>query len=69
MNKAIIIPGFMEEGNSAYAEVCNIINEELQENPNMSLADFAKKLNDMNVLIAYERIKKAVNAQFCAKTE
>jgi hypothetical protein len=67
-NETITIPDFMKEKESAYVEVCNIINEELKENPNMSLAEFAGKLNDLHILMTYERVKRVVNAQFGAKT-
>ena len=61
--KAVPVPNWLDRENPNLAEVCHIINDELENDPNMSLADFAKKLNAMMVGAAYQRLQAVVRKQ------
>lgn len=61
----------MREENPFTAMFCEIINEELSYNPQMSLAEFAERINqeekdyaERKVRERYERIQKAERKQF-----
>ena len=62
--KAILIPSFMKEETPIAAGFCEIVNAALKENPNMSLAEFAQGLNEVNKERALERLQKAIEKQF-----
>jgi hypothetical protein len=62
--KAIRIPEWYRQENPKLAGMCDIINEALEMNPNMSLADFAKVLDANHVEQSYQRIQEAVRKQF-----
>lgn len=64
MKDKILIPEWLKKEVPVYAEFCAVINEELKGNPNLSLAEFAERINNLTIEIAYNRIKAAVNAQF-----
>lgn len=60
----IRVPDWMKREKPSTAEFCELINFALQGNPNMSLAEFAKTLDEENVRATYERIVAAEKAQF-----
>lgn len=62
--KPIVVPKWYRMENPALAGMCDLINFSLELNPNMSLAEFAKVLNDNHVQRSYERMDKIVKRQF-----
>ena len=60
----IIIPNFLRRETPILAGVCDMINVALEENPNMSLEEFAKELSAVNQEKARERLEKAIERQF-----
>lgn len=62
--KAIRIPQWFREENAKLAGMCDLINDALAVNPNMSLMDFAKILDRNHVEQSYKRIQEAVRKQF-----
>lgn len=63
-SKSVTVPNWLDREKPNLAEVCHIINDELEQNPNMSLAEFAYKLNDMLVGATYKRLQAVEKQQF-----
>ena len=59
----ITIPNFLYEETPILAGVCEMINCVLAENPNMSLKEFAKGIDEANKETAKERLEKAIEKQ------
>ena len=47
------------------AGFCEMVNEALRDNPNMSLAEFAEELDAANKRATFERLIKAERRQLC----
>lgn len=62
--QAIRIPQWFRNENPKLAGMCDLINDTLAVNPNMSLMDFAKVLDIAHVEQSYQRIQEAVRKQF-----
>jgi hypothetical protein len=60
----IAIPRWLKEENPITAGFCELINECLDYNPKMSLADFATLLSETNIERSMQRIQKAEEKQF-----
>ena len=63
-DKAIVIPSWYRKENPKLAGMCDLINDALAVNPNMSLLEFAKILSQNHVEQSYKRIQEAVKKQF-----
>lgn len=61
---AIRIPEWYRHENPKLAGMCDIINDALRLNPNMSLLEFAKVLDRNHVEQSYKRIQEAIRKQF-----
>lgn len=66
---AIVIPQWYREENPKLAGMCDIINDALEANPNMSLLEFAKVLNQNHVEQSYKRLQMIVSKQFGNENE
>ena len=64
MNGAITIPKWLKEETPVIAGFCEMINEALQNRPNLSLAEFAKQIDEANVKESYKRLQAVIAAQF-----
>lgn len=62
--KAIGIPQWLKEEQRGVATLVETINAELQRNPNMSLAEFAKNLDKVFVEESFQRIHRFIQSQF-----
>lgn len=62
--KVIMIPQWYREENPKLAGMCDLINDVLAVNPNMSLLEFARVLNQNHVEQSYKRIQEAERKQF-----
>ena len=62
--KAIMIPQWYREENPKLAGMCDIINDTLAVNPNMSLLEFAKVLSQNHVEQSYKRLQTIERKQF-----
>lgn len=60
----IVVPGWMKEETPIVASFCELVNFALEDNPRMTLAEFAEKLNDANMSAALERLEAAEERQF-----
>ncbi len=60
----IVIPNFLREETPILAGVCDVINVALEQNPEMSLKEFAKAISEANQEKARERLEKAIERQF-----
>lgn len=60
----IVIPYWMRQESPICAGFCDVINEALEENPEMSLAEFAANLSQVNIEGSLERLEKAEKQQF-----
>lgn len=60
----VIKPKWLEEERKGLAIIVDAINAELGKNPNMSLAEFAKNLDNVLVEESYQRIHSVVQSQF-----
>ncbi|MBQ9113878.1 MAG: hypothetical protein IJY05_03040 [Clostridia bacterium] len=67
--QAISIPNFMYDEAPILAGVCEIINVALEQNPDMSLAEFARVISEANQEKACERLEKAIERQFKGESE
>jgi hypothetical protein len=63
MSGKILIPEWLKKENPICAGFCEMINEALQNRPNMSLAEFAEQLHEENVSESYRRLQAVVNKQ------
>ena len=63
-DKAIVIPSWYRKENPKLAGMCDLINDTLAVNPNMSLLEFAKILSQNHVEQSYQRIHAVVERQF-----
>ena len=59
----ITIPNFLWEETPLLAGVCEMINCALSENPNMSLKEFAKGIDEVNKETARERLERTIERQ------
>lgn len=60
----ISIPGWLKRESPICAGFCEMINETLKNHPNMSLAEFANGLDEVNKEETYKRIQRAEKKQF-----
>ncbi len=60
----IVVYEWMREETPLAVKFCELINEALQMNPNMSLAQFATVLDGVNKETALERVQAAELQQF-----
>ena len=60
----IIVPGWMKEETPIVASFCELVNFALEDNPRMTLAEFAEKLNDANISATLERLEAVEERQF-----
>ena len=65
----IVIPNFLREETPILAGVCDVINSALEENPEMSLKEFAKAISEANQEKARERLEKAIERQFMGESK
>ena len=63
----IVVPGWMKEETPIVASFCELVNFALEDNPDMTLAEFAEKLNDANMSAALERLEAVEKRQFQGK--
>ena len=64
MKNPISVPEWMKREMPATSEFCEIINDSLAVFPDMTLAEFAEKINQKNKDLTYERIINAERRQF-----
>ena len=68
MNKTrIVIPQWLKREQPVCAGFCEMINDTLQTNPDISLAEFAEQLSAANIEESYKRIRAAEEKQFGGK--
>lgn len=60
----ILVPGWMKEETPIVASFCELVNFALEDNPDMTLAEFAEKLNAANISAALERLEAVEERQF-----
>ena len=60
----IVIPQWLRDESPMCAGFCDVINAALEENPEMSLAEFAANLSQANIEDSLMRLKKAEQKQF-----
>ena len=60
----IVIPLWLKRESPITAGFCGLINDALENSPNMSLAQFAEQLSVANVEESIKRIQRAENKQF-----
>lgn len=63
MNRKITITERLIRENPIIAGFCDIINQAIEENPNMSLAEFAYEIDKSNKEYEEIRLRKIVDAQ------
>ena len=65
MNKTrIVIPQWLKREQPVCAGFCEMINDTLQNTPDISLAEFAEQLSEANIEESYKRIRAAEEKQF-----
>lgn len=65
----IVIPNFLREETPILAGVCDVINVALEQNPEMSLKEFAKAISEANQEKARERLEQAIERQFMGESK
>lgn len=60
----MIIPSWMKRERPMCTALCEIVNEQLEKRPNMSLKEFAEYLDEVNKSETYKRLQKAERKQF-----
>ena len=60
----IVIPQWLKREQPICAGFCEMINETLQDTPNISLAEFAEQLSATNIEESYKRLQAAEKKQF-----
>lgn len=64
MENFIIIPSWIKEEKPTIAKFCELINNALEQNPNMSLAQFAQVISKINIEKTIQRVQRAEEKQF-----